>query len=293
MNEILDLCKGYKRLTYLEPLYELLEPFYHMELSTPLLCATPWKMVQEKKSSTAVLAIHGYQGYPGEMTYLGLKLYQANFDVYCVRLPGHGVTKEDFINTNFEDWLAVARSSLGYLVKEYKDVYVVGHSMGALIATIIAKEFKIERLALISPAFKMRGLSKAKIKILSFFKDELPLPWKSDPSFWGICERENSDDEILGKAYWSKIVLSQMFELIKLVEMAKTSLPKMYSKVICVFGSADFSVDSKWIEKYFKAKVSTPIEFLTIDGASHLCLYSNVKERRDLCNDSIVRSFID
>lgn len=293
MNEIVKLCDGYKRLTFLDPLHDLLEPFYNMELSTPLLCATPWKMSHQHKSSIAVLLLHGYQGYPGEMSYLGLKLYQAGFDVYCPRLPGHGINQEDFLKTSSKDWLSVARSTTGYLKKEYDNVYVAGHSMGGLLAAIIAKEFQIERLALIAPAFVIKGFNKNKIKFMKLFKKEISIAWNEDPSFWGICERTERDDRILGSNYWSKLVFSQLLELNKLREEGNLALPKISSKTICILGEKDPSIDSKKVEKLLKNKLNTPLEIKTIEGVNHLCQYFNDEIKRDLCNDSIVKSFSD
>ncbi|MDC7238010.1 MAG: alpha/beta fold hydrolase [Sphaerochaetaceae bacterium] len=293
MNEIVELCEGYKRLSDLDPLFELLQPYYHMEKTKPLLCATPWKMVQKVKSNTAVLLIHGFQGYPGEMDYLGLKLYQSNFDVYCPRLPGHGVNAQDFLNTNKDDWLSVARTSVGYLKKEYDNVFVVGHSMGGLIATIVAKEFNLERLGLISPAFIIKGFSKFKVNLINLFKKEIEIDWHSDSSFWGICERDEKDDITLGKTYWSKLRPRPLLELNKLKEMGTRSLSKITSKTICILGEKDPSVDSIKVESLLKSKISSPLEIITIEGVNHLCQYFNEEDKRDYCNDSIVKSFTD
>ena len=72
MNRIVKLCKGYKRLEKGEPLNDLLEPFIMESLNQYFVTLGKWFM---KKKSNAVLLIHGYQGYPVEMFYLGLKLY--------------------------------------------------------------------------------------------------------------------------------------------------------------------------------------------------------------------------
>ena len=293
MNRIVKLCKGYKRLEKGEPLNDLLEPFYHMESFKPVLCATPWKMVHEEKSQTAVLLIHGYQGYPGEMSYLGLKLYKANFDVFCPRTPGHGVNQEDFLKTTKDDWLAVSRSTAGYLKKEYSSVLVVGHSMGGLIATIIADEFQIEKLTLISPAFKIHGFSKAKVKLLGLFKKQIDAPWQEDPSFWGICERDEGDDRHLGKEYWSKYVPKQLLELLTILEKATATLSKLKSKTLCVLGGSDDVVNSEKVEEILRSKVTSDLEIITIEGVNHHCQYFKEKDKRDFCNDSIVKFFTD
>jgi len=292
MNEIIKLCEGYSRLDKTDNLYNLLEPFYINEKTKPIKCATPWKMIHKKTSDVAILALHGYKGYPGEMIYPGLKLYTAGFDVFCPRYPGHGVSKEDFCNTDMNDWLSCARTSIGYLEKDYKEVYVMGHSMGALIATIISKEFYVKKVALIAPAFNIKNLSYLKLKILKLYKNEISISWKGDKSFWGICERDEGDDDYLGKTYWSIINLKQISELTKIKNLALSSLNKLSSDTLCVIGDKDSSVDFMKVEKLLKKKLEK-INIEVLKDVNHLCQYFNKKEKRDLCNDTIVNFFLD
>ncbi|MGD1823081.1 MAG: alpha/beta hydrolase [Pleomorphochaeta sp.] len=292
MNEINKLCKGYKKLNKLDDLYNLLEPYYNMEKSKPLLCATPWKMVHEnKKCDIAILALHGFQGYPGEMIYPGLALYNSNFDVYCPRYPGHGVTKEAFLNTDANDWINVARTSLGYLKKEYREVYVIGHSMGGLITSIVANEFDVKKIALISPAFYIKGFSHFKLLTIKIFKNgEITQPWQTDKSFWGICERDEGDDEYLGENYWSKINAQQINQLNIIRKKALNAISKSSSETICILGDKDLAIDVEKVNELMKHKGNKTI---LLKGVNHLCQYFNVKEKRDKCNNSIVNFFLD
>jgi len=286
LNEIITLCKGYSHLNKNDALYNILESFYKIEESKPLKCASPWKMLHKNQSHTAILALHGYKGYPGEMIYPGLKLYQAGYDVYCPRYVGHGVTKEDFIKTNSENWLDIARITLGYLKKEYNEVYVIGHSMGGLIATIVSAEFDIKKTALISPAFFISGFSSSKVYINSLIRKEIDLPWQMDKSFWGICERDEEDDLTLGKRYWSKVILKQILELDKIRKKAIIDLEKYEGSMFSIFGDKDLSVDiNKAITLLEKNNENN---ILVIKGSNHLCQYFNDESLREKCNNAIV-----
>ncbi len=286
MNEIITLCKGYSRLNKNDDLYNLLESFYEKEDSQALVCASPWKMLHKNQSHTAILALHGYKGYPGEMVYPSLKLYEAGFDVFCPRYVGHGVTKEDFIKTNSENWLDIARISLGYLKKEYNEVYVIGHSMGGLISTIVSSEFHIKKTALISPAFYISGFSYPKALIYSLFRKEIDIPWKMDKTFWGICEREENDDQTLGKRYWSNVILKQILELDKIRKRAITELEKYEGSMFSIFGDKDLSVDVKKSISLLENNKKNNI--LLIKGSNHLCQYFNQESLREECNNAIV-----
>ena len=50
---------------------------------------------------SAVLLVHGYTGYPGELRSVADALYEAGHSVYAPRLPGHGTTRADFLQTGF------------------------------------------------------------------------------------------------------------------------------------------------------------------------------------------------
>jgi carboxylesterase len=84
----------------------------------------------EKPVSQAVLCIHGFGGYPGELALPARYLYEAGFDVPVPRLPGHGTSQKDFDRTDRFDWVGAACDGLADALKRYEHVHLLGHSMG-------------------------------------------------------------------------------------------------------------------------------------------------------------------
>lgn len=102
----------------------------------------------------AVLIIHGFTGslYENEylMNYLEL---DPNYDVYARTLPGHNMDR--FSSAKMKDWIEFVSKEIEELIGNgYRSIYVIGHSMGGILATILASKYKeIKKLVLINAAF--------------------------------------------------------------------------------------------------------------------------------------------
>mgnify|MGYP006306074745 CR=1 FL=1 len=110
---------------------------------------------------TAVLALHGWTGWPGRLAYLAERLNQAGFTVSVPRLPGHGTNMQDMLQTRAADWIRCAVDEYLDLCERHERVFLVGASMGAVLASMIAAHFDVERVALLAPAFTNRKADRA------------------------------------------------------------------------------------------------------------------------------------
>lgn len=101
----------------------------------------------------AVLIIHGFSANTSETEYLRNYLeYNSNFDVFTFTLPGHD--KLILNNVKHEQWIDESVRQMEILIKKYNTIYVVGHSMGGVIATYLATRYtQIKKLVLLAPAF--------------------------------------------------------------------------------------------------------------------------------------------
>ena len=100
--------------------------------------------------------IHGFAGGTYDMESLAWRLQKCLiFDVYQFTLPGHG-QKAD---CTYKDWVKSAEEKVETLIKYgYSDIYVVGHSMGGVLASYVASKYpEIKKVVLAAPAFKYIG----------------------------------------------------------------------------------------------------------------------------------------
>lgn len=102
--------------------------------------------LQHSSNNKIVLLVHGYTSNPAETLNLGNYLYEQGFDVFGVRLTGHGTTPEDLKSTNWQDWYSSAEEVYEFLSDNYKEVYVFGISAGALVGLRLAQNYNIKGL---------------------------------------------------------------------------------------------------------------------------------------------------
>lgn len=89
--------------------------------------------------STAVLCLHGLTSTPYELRPLAERLAEAGYRVRAPRLVGHGSSPEILRHTRWHDWLATARRAFDDLARTHERIFIVGVSMGALCALVLAQ----------------------------------------------------------------------------------------------------------------------------------------------------------
>lgn len=98
------------------------------------------------------LLIHGFTGSPFEVEPLGQSLKErTDWKIVVPTLPGHG--KElSLKGIKYSQWIDHAETELKALLEECDTVYVIGFSMGGLIASYLASKYPVEKLVLLSAA---------------------------------------------------------------------------------------------------------------------------------------------
>jgi carboxylesterase len=235
-------------------------------------CARPWKMVHTKKTEKAVLCCHGYTGYPGELIRPGTDLYDAGFDVYAVRYPGHGTCGDDFLQSKAEDWIGTAYDAFSELKDQYAEVYLVGHSMGGAIATIICDAFDAKRLALLAPALVIPKLPVFQIRVLRHFIARTKKDWSRDPLYKFYYEGDVDDDAFMGSEYWSYDFPRAIWELERVKRQAVACLDHLKADTLSISGGLDLTIPPEASQLATSKKLGNN-KHLHIAKATHLIPY--------------------
>lgn len=111
----------------------------------------------------AIVIIHGFTGNLYDNEYLMNYLeYNSHFDVYAETLPGHN--HDRFSDSSVKEWKDSIDVLMNKLIKNgYKTIYVVGHSMGGILAGYAASKYKeVKKIVLVNAAFDYINLKQNK-----------------------------------------------------------------------------------------------------------------------------------
>lgn len=206
----------------------------------------------------AILIIHGFTGNLYDNEYLMNYLeYDRWFDVYAKTLPGHD--RDRFCNAKYTDWLQFVDNEIEILkALGYKSIYVVGHSMGGVLASYVASRHKeIKKIVLVNAAFDYINLKQNKIDIIhnkDFTKYEHVLEkiMRTSPKFF--------------------------VEFTKLVKANQNVLENVTCETLVLQSDGDEIIPFETGEKIYNALSSTKKYLTVIKDCSHIALSSDRKE---------------
>lgn len=96
------------------------------------------------------LCIHGFTGAPYEVEPLTQYLKQkTDWNVQSVTLPGHG-DELQLKGILYQEWIATAELELLSLYRTCDTIFLIGFSMGGMIASYLAAKYPVARLVLLS-----------------------------------------------------------------------------------------------------------------------------------------------
>lgn len=106
-----------------------------------------------RQGEAGCLLIHGYTGTPFEMREMGEYLSACGFSTIGVRLFGHATVKEDLYRVRWQDWVSSVEDGYQVLRGVASQIFLIGLSMGALLAIKLCSYFAVRGLVLISTPY--------------------------------------------------------------------------------------------------------------------------------------------
>ena len=223
----------------------------------------------------AILLIHGFAGGNYDYNSLGndLELYNS-FDVFTFTLPGHERMIIDKVTR--EDWIKKAEDEIEKIINaNYKEVYVIGHSMGGVIASHLASKYKeVKKLVLAAPAFHYLAFKGDKVDVIESIK-KLPNLFKN-----------YAPEEVLSRIF--KIPAPTIKEFMKLVEEHTKDIKDITCPTLILHGEKDDIVPVDSVQYVYDNIKSKSITLIELHSLTH-DLFMN--DRYDEVRDIIVKFF--
>lgn len=184
-----------------------------------------------------VLIIHGFTGRTSEMVYLATELNNHGYTVSVPRLPGHGTNGRDFLQSDGDQWLRRVTDAYLALRTDYDRVYVVGLSMGGVLAALLAARFEPDAVALCAPALLVRKWNLWLAPLIGRIVPRWRVPY--EPESEDPVERE------LELEYYAFQWVRPAGELYRLIKKTRRRLPDITAPTLTVVSDADRTVPTK------------------------------------------------
>lgn len=212
----------------------------------------------------ACLLIHGYTGGPYEVEPLAEYLKeQTDWHIEVPTLPGHGEVLK-LADIAYTDWIEAAEESFKKLTAAYDKVYLIGFSMGGMIAAYLTAKYEVEKLVLLATAGKYLDFRQIRTDLHEVIKDGFKGRLESNLIF-------NHYKKKLGQ-----IPLKSNLEFLKLIKFTRPYLKKVETPVLIAHGQQDGIVPYKTAYYLDKQIHSAHKELLLLDDSRHLlCLGSD------------------
>ena len=218
----------------------------------------------------AILLIHGFAGGSYDYGDLGndLQLYK-DFDVFTFTLPGHD--KVVINNVTKEDWIKAAEVQIEKIINNgYKKIYLIGHSMGGIIASHLASKYpEVKKLILAAPAFKYFSFKDDKLDVIESIKKV--------PKLFKNYDSETVVSRIL------KVPVTTIKEFMDLAETHIDDVKKIEVPTLILHGLEDEIVPTDSVDYVYDNIKSRSVTLIELEGLTHdLFINNRYKEIKKL-----------
>jgi carboxylesterase len=213
------------------------------------------------------LCIHGFTGSPYEVQPLVEFLQKRTDWQFAVpTLPGHG----DSLNlegVRYHDWIEHADRALQRLMQTCDTIYIIGFSMGGLIASYLAAHYPVDKLVLLSAAAYYVNPKQLAIDIIEMVKD----------SFKGNLA--NNELYLRYKRKIKETPISATLQFRTLVTKVRPLLGKIAVPTLIAQGECDGIVPPRSAQYIYSRIGARQKKLIYFENAKHLICHCEERER--------------
>ena len=211
-------------------------------------------------NDTAVILLHGFISSPFEVYFLANEINKSGFTVYLPLIEGFG-GDIDFANaTRYSSWQLTLKKSIEKLAPNYRNIVLVGFSMGGIIVTdfLLKNKYddnRIQGAILLAPYFAPKWSAAQWLsKGLGLFSNSVSLK-----TIYRVSRSQDLIIPLSNQDYYnSALPIKAANELIKLGNEIKTNISEkqIYLPTLLVYTEDDKTINnrisSNFVEKHFQ-----------------------------------------
>lgn len=209
----------------------------------------------------AALCLHGLTGTPYEVRPVGEALARRGIRARGPALPGHNATPEQLARVSHTAWLAAALSHLGELRAASERVFVVGLSMGGLLALDLAAAEPIDGVITIGTPLR---LHHPLAWLIPLVKHVRPMQRKRQGS--DICDAAARERH----PSYDVMPLHAVHELQRLQRRVRSRLARVTAPILVAHGAHDRSARPADARRIHAGVSSRVRELIFFESSAHV-----------------------
>jgi esterase/lipase/1-acyl-sn-glycerol-3-phosphate acyltransferase len=213
-----------------------------------------------------VLLIHGYMSAPEEVKLLAEKIFKAGYDVYGVRLRGHGTSPEDLSSRRWEDWYESVNRGYVSIKNSSKEFAVAGFSTGAGLALLQAarKPGKFKAVIPVSAPLRLQDIRTHLTGAVVFFNNILD-KFKMNKKKMEFVANNPENPHI----NYTRNPVKGTYELDQLMNVVERELKNVKIPALIIQGSHDPVVNPQSADEIFEKIGSEKKTLIKVNSVRH------------------------
>jgi carboxylesterase len=207
--------------------------------------------------------IHGFMGSPRQFDKLAQTVHRLGYSAASLLLPGHDCSARGFASGTFERWQQYVDDEYERLSRDYESIWLVGHSMGGLLAvnTAVRHGDRIRGLFLISSPLKIIFISAHAVKV----RLQLIFCRRSNPvkAAYLIGNSIKLTPDLL----WH--IIKPAIEFLKLMKVAQGNLPDVRPRLMAFYSASDELVSLQSLKILKSGLTGASVEYHVLTDSLH------------------------
>ncbi len=188
------------------------------------------------------LILHGFMASRGEVGWLGEYLAEQGYTVYVPRLPGHSINPHDMKRMRWQDWYAQALDSYHILQQQCDKIFLIGHSMGGLLASLLATAVPADGLVIAGSPIRIPNNQMRFARLASLFRAFTYHPTGEPLQGTVKAEQERRGESVIGRVNYIPWSSRAVHELYLLIKIAYDFLPQIKMPTGLVYAIQDETI---------------------------------------------------
>jgi carboxylesterase len=217
------------------------------------------------------LCLHGLNASPQEMAWLAQHMHRQGFSAHVPRLYGHGTSREHFRRVLWRDWYLSALDGYHLLRAHCDQIFVIGLSMGGLLALRLGAAEAVSGLVVLGAPLKL----DVPLWLAHYLRYVWPAVLTTSPNDTPLDARIRAlqaqrGEPVTGRVAYYQMSTAGLAELHKLQGEVKRSLPAVRVPTLLIYSKKDQTVPYKNLALVQAGLVNAQVETLTLEQSDHI-----------------------